>query len=446
MPGNQTSDPQEEEQAQPEERYAAWARALAALVVLAIVVSGISWLSSRGASERLLGGGQSTVPQTGTVDPLGGRDALAGRVLERQARALAQGSQTRYLSTWDTSTAKAQHRAGTTYRNLQALGIGALETRYVSADEGLSIAEQRRLGGEAWKAGVEVSYALDGYDASPARMTVSYTFVRRGNRAFIVDMRPASGERAPVWLLGRLTVLTSERTLVAASSPTEANRVDRHLRKAVTDVQAVLPKWSGSLVAYVPGTTAQVESVLAAARGSYDNIAAVTSTVDGSNRPGTPVAIVVNGSVFDRLGPIGSRVVISHESTHAATEAAVTGMPLWVAEGFADYVGVGAVEVPLSVSARVVIRDVRRNGVPRALPSNDDFSAEESDLELAYEQAWLANRLIAAKYGERRLVSFYTSVVADPDQVAGAFRELSTSEAKFTGEWRRSLRRLAGRQ
>jgi hypothetical protein len=117
-----------------------------------------------------------------------------------------------------------------------------------------------------------------------------------------------------------------------------------------------------------------------------------------------------------------------------------------VAEGFADYVGVGAVEVPLSVSARVVIRDVRRNGVPRALPSNDDFSAGRGDLELAYEQAWLANRLIAGEYGERRLVRFYRFVVASPDDLGGAFGVLGTTEEAFTADWRRSLRLLVARR
>lgn len=446
MPANQTSDPRGHQEAPPQQRSPIRARMTAALVVLVVVVSGVIWLWGRGASDRLIGGDQSAAGRTGTADPAGERDALAGQALDSQASALTRGSQANYLAAWDTTTVKAQQRAETTYQNVRSLGITALDTRYVAAEEALSIPAQRRLGGDAWKAGVEVSYALDGYDSSPARMTVSYTFVQRGDRAFIVDVQPATGERTPIWLLNRLTVRTSERTLVAATSPAEANRVDRHLRQAVTDVQAVLPKWSGSLVAHVPGTTAQVESVLAAAPGSYDSIAAVTTTVDGSELPEAPVAIVVNASVFNRLGPIGSHVVVSHEATHVATNAAVVGMPLWVAEGFADYVGVGSVDVPISITARVVIRDVRRNGVPPALPSNHDFSAGRGDLELAYEQAWLANRLIAADYGERRLVSFYRSVVADPDDLDGAFSELGTTEEAFTADWQRSLQVLAARR
>ncbi len=446
MPDIPPLSPPDVEQARSQRRPAIRARAVAALVVLALVVSGVSWLSSGGASDRLLRDDRSGTRQTDAGDPAGRRDALAVQTLDRQASALARGSQASYLADWDASTVKAQQRAETTYQNLRALGVVELDSRYVAAEAGLSLGQQSRLDGDAWTAGVEVSYALDGYDASPARMTVSYTFVRRGERVLIVDVQPATGERAPIWLLGPLAVRTSERTLVAATSPAQAKRVDRHLRQAVTDVGAVLPSWRGALVAYVPETTPQLESVLAAAPGSYDDIAAVTTTVDGSDQQGAPVAIVVNAPVFDRLGPIGSHVVIGHESTHAATNAAVVGMPLWVAEGFADYVGVGSVDVPTSVAARVVIRDVRRNGVPRALPSNDDFSAGQADLELAYEQAWLANRLIATEYGERNLVRFYRAVVARPADLVGAFEDLGTTEEALTADWRRSLQVLAARR
>jgi len=433
-------------QAPTQHHAAASTRVLAALLGVALAASGVLWGVQVERSGQLLGQDGSTADRARTSDPAGDRDALASQALDRQGSALTRGSQASYLAVWDSTTVRAQQRGAATYRNLRALGVTALDTRYVAPDEGLSSVEQRQLGGVAWKAGVEVSYAIDGDDSAPVLMTVSYTFVHRGDQVYIVDVQPATGERAPVWLLPRLTVRTSERTLVAAVSPAAAARVDRHLRRAVSEVQAVLPSWRGSLVAYVPATTAQVESVLAATPGSYDNIAAVTTSVDGSVHPRAPVAIVVNTAVFHRLGPVGSRVVVSHESTHAATNAAVIGMPLWVAEGFADYVGVGAVDVPPSVAARVAIRDVRRNAAPRALPSNEDFSASSQDLELAYEQSWLANRLIAATYGQRDLVAFYRSVVADPDDMAGAFRELGTTEEAFTTDWRRSLEVLAARR
>ncbi len=414
-----------------------------ALALVVVAGGAVVWATSGDSADKLISEAPATTRTSEDVDPAGHRDALAAAALARQARALSQGSQASYLDVWDDTTVRSQQRAQTTYQNLRALGIDTLSSRYVAAATTLSLAKQRRLGGVAWEGDVEVSYTLRGYDALPARMMVTYTFVQRGGRAYILDARAQGGERAPIWVFGPLAVLRSERTLVAAELPPVAARIGRLLRAAVSDIEAVVPSWDGTLVAFVPSGAHQLEAVLAAAPGSYDNVAAVTTTVDGSQRQAAPVAIVVNASVFSNLGPIGAQVVITHESTHAATGAASVGAPLWVVEGFADYVGVGSVDVPISVSARAVIQDVRQQGTPDSLPTSQDFAASSADVEVAYEQAWLASRLIAQRYGEAALLRFYTQVVRRPDDLAGAFDRLGTSEQQFTVAWRAYLRRLA---
>ncbi|MGI8994797.1 MAG: hypothetical protein ACR2FP_10865 [Nocardioidaceae bacterium] len=420
----------------------AWLRSVGALAVVSIVVLSVVWLTEQRGSEPTPLPPSSSRGEAGSIDSAAQRSSLAIRALQRQGAGLRAGSRADYLSAWDATTAAVQRRAQTTYANLRALGVDELDTRYIAAESGLSRGAERRLGGPAWRADVEVGYALAGFDRSPARTTVSYTFVRRHDRAYIIDVRAADGQRQPIWSLGRLDVRRSPRTLVAASSEATASRVAAHLRQAVDDVQTVLPWWDGKLVAYVADSSRDLEALLAAAPGTYGAIAAVTTTVDGSTRADVPVVVVVNAAVFTGLGPLGSRVVMTHEATHVATNAAVVGMPLWVAEGFADYVGVGAVDVPLSVSAHAVLRDIRRNGVPERLPAHSDFGAGRRGLEVSYEQAWLANKLIAQTYGERGLVRFYEAVVHDPDDLAGAFRDLGTSRRIFTQQWRGYLEGL----
>ncbi len=417
-----------------------WPRAGGVLMVIALV---LVWLAGRQESEPALLPPAGSPAATGPADPAGERDSLAVDALQRQSEALHAGSQAQYLSAWDASTTAGQQRAQTTYANLRALDIETLDTRYIAAETRLRPNAEQRLGGEAWTADVEVGYAVGGFGRRPARAVVSYTFVVRQGRAFIVDVRAAGGQHQPIWTLGRLHVHRTPRTLVAATSEAAATRVSAHLKQAIADIEAVLPSWRGSLVAYVPGSSGVLEALLAAAPGSYDGIAAVTTTVDGSTRAGAPVAIVVNAAVFDGLGPLGAQVVITHEATHAATNAAVVGMPLWVAEGFADYVGVGAVDVPFSVAARAVVREVRSNGVPARLPAQSDFSAGRRGLEVSYEGAWLANRLIAEMYGQRRLVRFYEAVVREPGQVGAAFRDLGTTQQAFTQDWRDYLSQVA---
>lgn len=281
---------------------------------------------------------------------------------------------------------------------------------------------------------------------SPAINRLRYELAPHAGRPVVLRVEAIPGRPAPVWSLGPVAVQHGPRTLVVAPTSAGAGRVDGLLRTAVGDVNRVLPGWRGGLVAYLPAGQAQFDALVGAHPGQYAGIAAVTTTVDGSRRAGAPVAIVLNPPVFAGLGAIGAHVVVTHEATHMATGVAVRPMPPWVAEGFADYVAIGSVHVPVSESAARAIRAVRVAGVPARLPGDGSFDVAPRPLEAAYEEAWLANRLIARDYGQARLVAFYRAVRARPHQVAAAFEQvLHTSVRHFTASWQRALLTLAGR-
>ena len=329
---------------------------------------------------------------------------------------------------------EAQHLALLTYTNLRKLGVARLQAR---------LAEPVRGTADSWTASVIVTWGLSGLEHATSDSTLVYSFVTRGGRAVITSESAAPTERSPIWLADGLLVRGGPRTLVAATAPATPVRVDRLVREAVTSLTTVLPGWHGDLVAYVPGTTHQFDALLGTGPDNYHGIAAVTTTVDGSRDARAATAIVVNPQVFDGLGPIGAHVVITHEATHVATHAAVVTMPLWVAEGFADYVAIGAAHVPTSVAARAALRLVRRDGAPSALPADTAFAVGARHLEATYEQAWLATSLIAATYGRDRLVAFYRAVEAHPADVGEAFHGvLHTTESAFTELWRQHLQDL----
>jgi hypothetical protein len=169
----------------------------------------------------------------------------------------------------------------------------------------------------------------------------------------------------------------------------------------------------------------------------------VTATVDGSRSPSSPVHILVNPEVFGKLGEEGSRIVMSHEATHVALNAATATMPLWLLEGFADYVALARTDLPVSVTAGQILAEVRREGPPRALPGADEFDPSNKLLGTSYEAAWLACKLLAEEYGEERLVAFYDAVDAGAS-TDHAFADLGTTEEEFTRQWRAYLRELAG--
>ena len=125
-------------------------------------------------------------------------------------------------------------------------------------------------------------------------------------------------------------------------------------------VREVLPSWRTGLVVEVPSSVATLHEALASDPGTYTGIAAVTTTTDGSLAPDAPVHVFVNPVIFGQLRPTGSQVVMSHEAVHVATEAATNNtMPLWLLEGFADYVALLDVDLPVSTTAGQIIDRVR---------------------------------------------------------------------------------------
>ena len=214
--------------------------------------------------------------------------------------------------------------------------------------------------------------------------------------------------------------------------------------QAVVDVHKVLPRWRGRLVVEVPANPVQLGRVLGAQPDAYGGIAAVTTTVDGSLVPGAPTHIFVNRPVFDPLGPRGSQIVMSHEATHVATDAATSRMPTWLLEGFADFVALDHMGLPVSVTASQILARVRRSGPPAQLPGSRQFDPRNKALGASYEAAWLACRLLGQRYGEKRLIAFYRA--ADrTGSTSGPFRTvLGTDQRTFTRQWRGYLRQLAG--
>ncbi len=359
----------------------------------------------------------------------------ASAVLERQVAALRRRDRAGFLADWADRSA-ARQQADAIFSNLLALRASVVGASVVAG----TAPEQ----GSSWSADVDVRWRLTAMDSGYSSSALVFRFAEQGGRTMLTSVSAAPQARTPIWLLPGLEVRRGPRTLAAATGAASAARVGRLLGTAVRAVEAVLPGWHGTLVGYLPDTGAQFAALIAGHEREYAGIAAVTSTVDGSNRSAAPTAIVMNPAVFGTLGPVGARVVVTHEATHVATGATTVGMPLWVVEGFADYVGIAAMGVPPAAAARAALRVVRREGAPAALPGDGAFAVRGSALEATYEEAWLASWLIARRYGSARLVAFYRAVQTRPREISTAFSGvLHTSQSAFTARWRAYLGKLA---
>lgn len=378
-------------------------------------------------------------PATGSPRPL---PALAAEALSDLSSALADGDA---VAAANLAPSDDDHAAGL----LRDVALGAadlgltVDLRYV--DEAGPVAAD---GG--WAAAVEARWRFAGdTGTAPATAEVRVSFLpTSGDRVGIVGFGDAETGRVPIWLSGAVEVAKGPGVLIVAATEDGwgGDAAQRYLRLATTGVRVVrrvLPEWRGRVVVEVPASGEALDRAMDVDPGTTSGIAAVTVPVDGSADTDSPVHVFVNPDVFERLRPTGAQVVLSHEVVHVATGAARSNAEPWLVEGFADYVALRDVDLPVSTSAGQLIDQVRRDGVPSALPSADDFASGSGHLGAAYESAWLVCVVLAKRGGERALVALYDDVVSGAPLAVALQRRMGLSVAELTHRWQQRLRRLA---
>ena len=399
---------------------------LVVLLVLALVTTACS------SDEKI-------TPPRAPADSSGSRADAAQRTLDLLVSALSAGSA---ADAQRLATSDARDLLTSVTDNARALRLTQVSMRYVDEGSPLDAAQRAQYGKGAWTGTVDLVYAFGGLDRTPSRVETEIVFVPDGSRASIATFG-GDEVRTPLWLVDRLSVVRRGRMLTAVDADT-AGRYPGLVAHAVVQVRRTLPSWQGPLVVEVPGSQAELERAVRSEPGEYDNIAAVTTTEDGSLATGAPVRVFVNPQVFGKLRQRGAQVVLSHEATHVATGATFVSMPTWLLEGFADYVALRRAGVPVSLAAGQILKRIRKDGLPQHLPTSSDLDPTANGLGATYEEAWLACRFLGQAFGEQRLVGFYRTVSAGTP-VEKAFRTvLGTTQQQFVARWRTDLARLAG--
>lgn len=420
-----------------------WRASAAAVVVLAAVVAAaMVWNAGGGRSPA------STAPPTGS-QPVAlardQRDARAAALIAALDMAWDQRSRARFLAAAGQSE-QSQRWAGEVYRNLRLLHVRDVTWRYVAERTSAAPSPSGQL--SEFVGDVEVVWTPGRRSAFAPRTTsavaVPLRFRAEGEALAIVGTAPVSGAAVPIWLAGPLHVVTVPGAVCVAVGHADLGTVPAMARHAVRRVTNLVAATAPSVVVVVPPSSASAGQLLASSPADITQLAAVTTTVDGSNRASAPVQVVLNPAVFGALGPRGARVVLTHEVTHAITGATTSAMPLWVAEGFADFVALYAGRVPLEVAAGQVLQQVRRQGPPAQLPASARFAASTPRLGATYEAAWLVFRLLADRYGDPATVSFYERV-RDGAPLGRTLRTTFRIDVQqLTRAWRSYLDRLAG--
>ena len=280
-----------------------------------------------------------------------------------------------------------------------------------------------------------VRWRLPGVDPDPIPSLLTLRLVRGSDGPRILTV--GSRGQTPLWLLEPVDVHRSRAVVVIVGGSAVPGVERAPAVAAVRTVRTVLPRWSGRLAVEVPADAESFDAVLGVPRGERAADAAVTTTL-GDPATSRSSRVVLNPDVFSTLTPLGRRVVLAHEATHVAVDAAASSAPLWLVEGFADYVALRDVNVPIRSSAADLVGLAERRGPLDRLPGERAFASSGGRLASAYQASWLACLALAERDGERSLVRFYRSVDRGGD--------VTTVLSRDFGLGQRRLAELVGRR
>ncbi|MFF9102172.1 hypothetical protein ACF1AU_16520 [Streptomyces rubrogriseus] len=358
------------------------------------------------------------------------------RVLDRRAAAVLAHDAAAYARTG----------TGTGFGNLSAIPLAAWSYRVRGVERS----------GDTATADVELRYRVQGYDRGPVSAGRTVRLSRDGTAGtWTVDSdRPAKESGQQPWDQGAVEVVRGTHSLVlgVGQSTTALRRFADLADRAVPAVSDAWDgDWSRRVVVVVPRSLEGMAGLLGSPASSYRGIAAVTTGETGGREHAPADRIIVNPDAYGLLGSLGKQVVLTHETTHVATRADTTSAtPLWLSEGYADWVGYRGSGRTAAQAAPELADAVAEGRVPARLPTDEDFgfTADADALARAYEGGWLACRMIAEQWDEDRLDAFYRSVGTHDDR-AGAVEDalhevLGTTPDDFTARWRAYLRTRLG--
>ena len=325
--------------------------------------------------------------------------------------------------------------ATTAWKNLGLLGATDVKLRFVSGgDPGVH-------SGGAVEAETEVSWRPgpgSGLAATQSESaTVTLIFDKVGDQSYAVREVKQSRGPLPVWLVGALTIDEVDGArVIAIDGGNDSATLATYAARAYKDVNTVVPGANSTLVIIAPKNERQAAALLGQPVDTITQLAAVTTTVDGSSDSKSATAIVLNPSVFSAMDARAAQVVVTHEATHQMTGATAKGLENWVAEGFADFVALKDDTAPLSVSAGQILAQVKKSGAPKALPTRDDFNSAEHGLGATYEAAWMVFRMLGGRFDDATIVDFYRETLDGAPVAESVQKFFGLTLDKLTADWR----------
>jgi len=386
------------------------------------------------------------------------RAAAVQRLLDDRTAAVLGRDREAFLATVDPAAEELVARQAALFDALAEVPLARFDydVERLSGRPANGALDEKYGRGRWWAPDVVLRHALVGFDEAPDRDEQHLTFVRRDGAWLIGaddDFAPVGGRtQRAIWDGGPVRVARASGVLVLGHGD------DALLREVAEATSAAIPRvsavwgvaWPQKAVVLVPSTAEELSSLLGR-QSDLSRIAAVASAEPGDD-DSVIDRVIVNPQNFGSLGGLGRRIVLTHEVTHlAARRATGPAVPVWLAEGLSDYVAYKGVDVSVQVAASDLRAEVQVGVLPAALPTDEAFSGDNPTLASAYQQAWLAVRLLVEQYGEPAVLAAYRGLGAAPgggDRSLALDAELQKAFgidlARLTADWQASLQRQLG--
>jgi hypothetical protein len=403
------------------------------------------------------------VPAESTSDAGGGRTVArhgseVEDLLARRADAVLRRSEAEFMATIDPQADPAFVAAQRAlFRNLDGVPLSHWSYQLNESDS-LPVPQQLLGTADYWAPRTTLRYALRGVDAEPTTRSMAYLYVRRADQWYLASdtaLQPL-GETTwrGMWDFGPCRALwvggTVGGSLVLGHTGVDEEAL-RELAAEITNAVGSVTQvwgtgWSQRVAVLVPKTVDEMRALVGPAF-NVDGIAAaaVADKVDVPNQLALGQRVVLNPALSGQLSAAARRIVLRHEITHVAARAStVDGAPMWLLEGFADYVGYRDSGLQPLEAAPDLVRALRSGDPPDGLPAAADFAGGSHDLDLAYQLAWSAALYVVDLAGEDGLVKLYRMIASDTSQddatVEDAMRAvLGVDFDSFVAGWLESL-------
>lgn len=288
----------------------------------------------------------------------------------------------------------------------------------------------------------EERYRIDGFDREEAVEDTYFTFIEQDGRWLIAedtdldDLTLFSGRH--LWDFGPLDTEKSDHFILFEHPCTGACVSDDHdfLGLAEQGLQRVdrywTGPWLGRVVVLVPGTEEELGRMIQSTFDLDNFVAFAYSTVDLSRDIDyTGHRIILNPDAFEGRSTETVLEIMAHELVHIATrDAAGPFIPIFVDEGYADYVGNDA-----DPDALAFFNSELSQGLfSGALPEDFEFTVGSgTDIFRSYQESQSAVSYFADRWGIPALVRFYRDLGRTRIAAGTVEYHLSRSLKKVTG-------------